>query len=395
MADIRSGLATIHIALDNLVKNPRRLDIERSRFDRDVSYISHYSRNSTASLSPYSPSKMAEYERQQRRDREKWQLKKDHDASRPNQQFDDQIYELEARIIEGIEKRTLDVPNGVNFNNLAYETVKDSWREQGIWNEKWQNMPSEQWMHEESSEIAPVPETDGGAKIHLGLFSSSQENAISTGKNIQQGDERQVKQKPGDEPSRPFHQFIHQISKERERVQNDPGSPDGASSVSASININTKAYEHVKSIWIKRDIWNDQWGILPGMVWKHEIPLQIPDNDRDLSPSPTVPSEHVTFNPQPRPPFFDGLFSTQADGPPQADGPASNGGQRTTKRKRAAAPVGPKKARRKVSATLKPEISRSRPAVDNLTNKSVLPDQGTQDTGRRRSKRIQTRNKPN
>ncbi|KAI2728972.1 hypothetical protein DTO027I6_8320 [Penicillium roqueforti] len=350
---------------------------------------------------------MYKRERLERRDREKWQLMKAHDASRANRQFDAQVYELEARIIEGIENRTLDVPDGTNMNNLAHETVKKNWMKQGIWNEEWEHVPQPWWMwrHEELPEVTPAP------KIDLDRLSRSRgEEPTKAGfwdKKIPHSGERKAKQKPGDEPSRPFHQFIYQISKERERVQNASDSPDSPSSVSALTNINTEAYEHVKSIWIKRGIWNDQWGILPGMVWKHEITLQIPDNDRDLSPSPTVPSEHVTFNQQPRPPLFDGRFSTQADGPDQAgspapadgpaqvDGPASNGGQRTTKRKRAAAPVGPKKARRKVSATLKPEISRSRPAVDNLTNKSVLPDQGTQDTGRRRSRRIQKRNKSN
>ena len=151
---------------------------------------------------------------------------------------------------------------------------------------------------------------------------------IPSGKNIQPGGDRQARQKLGDESSRPFHQFIYHISKERERVQNDCDSPDSASSVSALTNINTKSYENVKGIWVSRGIWNDQGGILPGMVWKHESPLQITDNDRDLSPSPspTVPSEHVTLNLQPRHPPFDWPFPAQANGPVQADNRASNGG---------------------------------------------------------------------
>ena len=377
---IRTGLATIHFALDNLAKNPRRLDIERSRFDRDVSYNSHYSHNSTASLSPESPSTMYQRERLERRHREKWELIQAHHASRPDQQFDTQVYEMEAQIIKGIENRTLDVPDGTTMRILARDTVKKNWIEQGIWNEEWGNTPQLRWMHEASPKITPAPETD-----HFSLFTSLPGNAISTGRNKRPGGERQVKQKAGNETSRPFHQFIYQISKERERIRSEPDFPDGASSTS----VNTEAYEHVKSIWVKRGIWNNQWGILPGMAWKHESPLQMPDNDRDLSQSPTVPSEHVTFNLQPRLPLFDRPL------PAQADGPASNGGQRTTNRKRAAAPVSQKKARRKVSRTVKPETSESRPAVYNSTNKSVPPDQGTQDTGRRRSKRIQNRNKSN
>jgi hypothetical protein len=38
--------------------------------------------------------------------------------------------------------------------------------------------------------------------------------------------------------------------------------------------INTRAYENVKNTWTKRGIWNRRWGILPGMSWKHEEPLE-------------------------------------------------------------------------------------------------------------------------
>lgn len=57
---------------------------------------------------------------------------KNHDPSRANNQFDAQVYELEVRIIEGIENRTLDVPNGTNMNNLAHETVKLNWKKQEV-----------------------------------------------------------------------------------------------------------------------------------------------------------------------------------------------------------------------------------------------------------------------
>ncbi|CAG8886338.1 unnamed protein product [Penicillium egyptiacum] len=389
MADsIRSGLSNIHSALDNLVKNPGRLDIDRSRFDRDASYISHQSHNSTASMSPNGPS-----DRQSRRDLRKWQLSKDHEASRPDQQFDVQVNEMEACIIEGIENRTLDVPDGTIMRILARDTVRENWMKQGIWNKEWGKTPQMRWMHEASPEITPAPEIDTGAFSHLrdGLFSSFG-SALPTGKKIQEGGERRAKQKTGDGASRPFQQFIYQISKERERVQNDSDSPGGTAPVPTSTDINTKAYETVKAIWVKRGIWNEEWGILPGMAWKHEGPLWIPDNDCDSIPSPIKPREHVTFNMEDKiallqEPLFHEPLSTQADGP------APNGGHGTSKRKRATAPVETKRPRRKVFKTTKPETSNSRRAVHNSTNQVDVPDQGTQGTGRRRSKRLQNQTK--
>lgn len=38
--------------------------------------------------------------------------------------------------------------------------------------------------------------------------------------------------------------------------------------------INTTAYERLKSAWTKRGIWNNKWGVLPGMSWKHEEPFE-------------------------------------------------------------------------------------------------------------------------
>jgi hypothetical protein len=117
---IRAGLSVINTALETFVKNPAGLDSDRSRFDNpSPSYISHQSHNSTRSQSPYGLS-----ERQQHRDRRQWQLRKDHEASRPYRQFNAQVDEMEAHIIKGIETRKLTVPDGTNMHKLARDTVK-------------------------------------------------------------------------------------------------------------------------------------------------------------------------------------------------------------------------------------------------------------------------------
>lgn len=58
------------------------------------------------------------------------------------------------------------------------------------------------------------------------------------------------------------------MSKEREQILDE--SRVGEATVPPPANINTKAYMNVKNKWVKRGIWNDKWGILPGMSWKHE-----------------------------------------------------------------------------------------------------------------------------
>jgi hypothetical protein len=55
--------------------------------------------------------------------------------------------------------------------------------------------------------------------------------------------------------------------------------------------INTRAYENVKNTWNGRGIWNKRWGILPGMLWKQEEPLEeIADH---LIPTPGNPLDSL------------------------------------------------------------------------------------------------------
>lgn len=45
--------------------------------------------------------------------------------------------------------------------------------------------------------------------------------------------------------------------------------------VSRPVNISTLAYELVKHTWSKTGIWNTNWGVLPGMSWKHEQLVEV------------------------------------------------------------------------------------------------------------------------
>jgi hypothetical protein len=85
------------------------------------------------------------------------------------------------------------------------------------------------------------------------------------------------------EASRPFYQFMYRVSGERGLIQEEascsrqpPESPEElgtGTTAPAPPDINTTAYERVKSAWIRRGIWDAKWGVLPGMQWKHEQPF--------------------------------------------------------------------------------------------------------------------------
>jgi len=109
------------------------------------------------------------------------------------------------------------------------------------------------------------------------------------------------------EASRPYHQFLAQVSLERDRILaelNRPkpppkhplliawwGDPRDIEAevaqwerdmarheaderrVPLPIDANAIAYERVKAAWTEWHVWNPKWGVLPGMSWHHEVPF--------------------------------------------------------------------------------------------------------------------------
>lgn len=47
--------------------------------------------------------------------------------------------------------------------------------------------------------------------------------------------------------------------------------------------INSRAYETVKRIWMRRGIWNRKWGMMLGTSWKHEEPFKMEDGEMPVS----------------------------------------------------------------------------------------------------------------
>jgi len=117
---------------------------------------------------------------------------------------------------------------------LAQESVKQRWVEQGIWDDKWDKAePSSwRWPHEGPPE------------------SGTQGPKMNSRRNV----------------SRPFHQFIHQLLKVHDQMENDARYWEGK----IPVDIMTRAAKAVKEGWTKQDIWTKGWGSYPGMTWMHE-----------------------------------------------------------------------------------------------------------------------------
>ena len=275
-SDIRSDLLRLDAELASLAQNPDRLDRHRSRFLREIPpQVSsrHSSDDDTESESEPDEDTMRREELEMKR-------KEEHEASLPYYQFNAQTSQERERILEGLETRTAFVPLRTSFDSIAHDRVKKDWMEQGIWDNTWKCLAGCRWMHEESYQ-PPAPEKKVEVPPRRSMFSPPV--LFATAERIANGETGSDKtekhsappndeQKRNTDASRPFYQFIHQISKEREWMQGPTARQDDLACPSADVN--TRAYENVKASWIKRGIWKKEWGIMPGMVWKHELPME-------------------------------------------------------------------------------------------------------------------------
>lgn len=206
-------------------------------------------------------------------------------ASLPLQQFEAQVDEEKMQIWYADPRSSwMGEPSvGGTEENKAIETIKKRWVEQSIWKDKWDKMAAGwyrdigRWKHEEPLELEPDSETDMEAETPVPSFSFfgiPQKQAQPKLRRPKSDEEkrriaeRQVVREREREASRPYHQFIYQISTERKRIQDEYADGDGADAA----DINTRAYENIKTVWTKRGMWNGRWGILPGIVEARRAP---------------------------------------------------------------------------------------------------------------------------
>ncbi|KAF2968348.1 hypothetical protein GQX73_g5204 [Xylaria multiplex] len=282
------GLHIAHNALAALVEDPERLERMRARFSESPpSYRTHQS-GSTLSRSPDAPS-----DDDGNRGWREIELFKEHAASRPSYQYEAQV-KAECERIYKERHPTASIirqwsPN-LDIRGLATETIKKNWIEQGIWKDEWHNdhKPSGQWKHEEPLKSEPESETDSGVEGEpLHIFSQVRKKTTARRRKCEEDIRKIAERRPilerEREASQPYHQFLWQVSRERERIQSQPGAEN--SSALDLLDVNTRAYGNIKSKWVKWGLWHIKWGILPGMWWKHERPIaELLANDPIYNP---------------------------------------------------------------------------------------------------------------
>lgn len=265
------GLFTAYATLAALAEDSGRLERARHCFSNSPSS----DRLSPSGITTRSQSPDLQDDEEQRRGLRKWQLAKEHRASMPRWQFGAQTYEEERRILQvGADASGMgSIPNHVwmrdsNVTRLAKKAIKERWVEQGIWDDEWEDMRlSGPWKHEEPLEL----ESERNPPLFSHRTVGAKPRRSKSDEELRLLAERRATRKREHEASRPIYQWFYYLSKERERME-DEWRSKGQVALDAA-DVNTKAYEKVKNTWIERGIWSKKWGILPGMSWKHEHPL--------------------------------------------------------------------------------------------------------------------------
>ncbi|KAL9593077.1 MAG: hypothetical protein Q9219_007683 [cf. Caloplaca sp. 3 TL-2023] len=248
-------------ALAALAEDPERLHRARHRFsDSPPPYTSprpHRFESATTRSTDTSASPTASRASRERKWQEEARIDWDRIASTPARQFGDQQGAEEKRIIEAERQRTIHVAVGTVYSTFAAENVKERWQEQGIWSDKWDiedvSGMGERWLHEES--LDPPP------RRH----------------NIFGGHE--------------------------ESVETDSPIPMAAIKRARSYSWETS---------YRRGIWDTRWGILPGMIWKHEQSLE---ELIQAANAPAVQAREATPPSEPRP---EELRDFRSVSPPEA-----------------------------------------------------------------------------
>lgn len=263
------GLTLLHEALNRLVEDPERLERTYQRLCGSPRYRSRAP--STEFDTPFYPPDGPTVRTNRREE-----VKKQIDQSRPDAQFHAQKEELAAEITSETLVRTEGSFNSCRIDfGIASCAIMRHWKEQGIWDPAWpERDPGRNWMHEAPRKSSTVSDTNA---------EDSSVSALNSGDHKPNLTEEQKESK---EASRPCHQFTFQVNRERERLQLKWQLGDNPATLQPDIN--TIAYNNVKERWVKRHIWDERWGILPGMRWRHEEHFETFWKTPSRTPTPTL-----------------------------------------------------------------------------------------------------------
>ena len=193
--------------------------------------------------------------------------------STANLQFGSQIKDELDRIRTARDKGLLEHPNPFDLREAAEANIRYRWIQQGIWDERWASQPSKQWKHELQTSLPLVRPSDSAKESGVTGLNTRHKRKLSGLKEEYHETARSAVEYQDRQSSRPCYQFLYQFCQEREWIKMGLSNQDR----DQQINLDAKAYEIVKTRWIKNGIWDVDWTFVPGTSWRHERPRKAED----------------------------------------------------------------------------------------------------------------------
>lgn len=192
--------------------------------------------------------------------------------STPGAQFYSQVRDELDRIRAAVAKGLIQQSGVPDLQESAEANVKYRWIKQGIWDKQWGVEPGESWKHELLHPLAPVGASNyvsdseiikSGTKRkrHLPYLEKDYEEMVQCPIDLQH---RQL--------SRPCYQFLYHFCQEREWIKMGLSNQDD----DQNANLDSRAYDIVKSRWNRDGLWDEDWRCIPGTLWRHERPPKYP-----------------------------------------------------------------------------------------------------------------------
>lgn len=237
------------------------------------------------------------------------EAEKAHSRSLPYAQFQAQAQREEDRLDYQIMARlrrrreTLPFDRTLDFRANSENNVRERWVEQGIWKSEWGSAwpkgtqasewwsrrpggpyPRGRWGHEKQPAPEPQPQPPRSPRGTSLMDAPKKEQRNAVTEEPSAAPRRDITKEPtatseGDtSASRPYYQFLYQISKECEWITDEHQSRPSTGYV---VDIENEAFESVKKMWIEDGIWNFNWDDMPGMTWNHEDPDEEYDRIRE------------------------------------------------------------------------------------------------------------------
>ena len=238
-------------------------DLTKRRFSRSPPTVPSVPSTTWEESEPSSPTEHLQ-------NKESKELQKSTAAAQWGIQMRDEV----DRILAARDRNLLHEHIGSDWEDAAEANVKYRWIQQGIWDERWESEPSKTWKHERDDTLLPRTCSESTSDGLITGFGTKRERQGLEPEEDYAESLRCAIDFQNRQSSRPCYQFLYQFCQERQWIK--MGLSNGNQSQHA--NLDTTAYENLKSRWIRDGIWDDEWTSIPGTTWRHERLRKFPSS---------------------------------------------------------------------------------------------------------------------